>query len=466
MKRTLNVDTINCPGEKVKICGWVNSVRSHGKIFFIDLRDRSGIIQTVFTPDNKETYGIVKNVRPEWVISIEGTIINRPKGMVNPNIETGKVELQAENIEVFSEAETIPFAIDTSGYELSEEKRLKYRYIDLRRSRLIKNLETRQKVLQCSRDFLQKQGFLEIETPLLTKSTPEGARDFLVPSRLHPGEFYALPQSPQQYKQLLMVAGVEKYFQIVRCLRDEDQRGDRQTEFTQLDIEMSFVQQEDVLQLVEKLFIEIIEKILPEKRIVFKPFKRITYDEAMKKYKTDKPDLRKNKDNPDELAFLWVIDFPMFEYKKGDKRWGAVHHPFTAINPKDLGKLNSGKMGEVKALQYDLVLNGNEIAGGSIRNHDPKLLSKIFELLGHSKEEVQSRFKHILEAFKYGVPPHGGIASGIDRFLAILAREQNIREVMAFPKTGDGRDLMIGAPSGGIDEKQLKELHIKIIKQK
>ncbi len=312
MDRVLNTETIEYLDKSVKVCGWVDSIRSHGKIVFIDLRDRSGILQLVFTPQNEKIYKLVKEVRPEWVIEVTGKISKRPPKMVNPKIETGKIEISVENLKILSKAKTLPFSIDGDGYEINEEKRMKYRYLDLRRERMKKNMIERQRVIQFIRDFLQKDSFVEIETPILTKSTPEGARDFIVPSRLQPGKFFALPQSPQQYKQLLQIAGFERYFQIARCLRDEDPRGDRQPEHTQLDIEMSFVEQKDEMRLTENLFISLIKKLYPEKKIQEIPFPRLTYQKAMKNYKSDRPDLRKNKNNPDLLAFCWVIDFPFF----------------------------------------------------------------------------------------------------------------------------------------------------------
>ena len=477
MKRILNIETLKHLGEKVKVCGWVQTIRSHGKILFIDLRDRSGILQIVFTPENKELYKKAKDLRPEWVVGIDGEIKERPRAMVNPKIATGKIELLPKFLEIFSRAKTLPFPIDTPGYEINEEKRLKYRYLDLRRERMRKNLEIRQKVIQFMREFLIKEGFIEVETPILTKSTPEGARDFLVPARLQPGKFYALPQSPQQYKQLLMIAGLEKYFQIARCFRDEDPRADRQAEHTQLDIEMSFINQEDILDLTEHLYTNLIKKLFPEKKITKIPFPRITYRETMEKYKTDKPDLRKSKKESNELAFCFIIDFPMFEWHEEEKTWGAQHHPFTLPN---FGKQNLGGQAktidecikEIKkhpektlAYQYDFVLNGYEIGGGSIRTTDMDILLAVFEVLGHKKEETKKQFSHYFEAFSYGVPPHGGIASGIDRFLTVVLNEPNIREVMAFPKTGDNRDLMMDLPSE-VTEEQLKELHIKMIKPK
>ena len=322
------------------------------------------------------------------------------------------------------------------------------------------NIIFRYKVIKLIRDYLGKNGFLGIETPILTKSTPEGARDFLVPSRLHHGEFYALPQAPQQLKQLLMVAGFEKYFQIARCFRDEDLRGDRQPEFTQLDLEMSFVSQKDILSITEKLMIEIAK--LAKKKLTFKPFKVLTYKEAMKKYKTDKPDLRKNKNNPNEICFVWIVDWPLFEWNKEEKRWDSMHHIFTAPQEKDI-KLLEKDPSKVHSWQHDLVCNGHEIAGGSIRNHNSDIQRKIFKLVGLKEKEIEEKFGHLLKAFEYGAPSHGGIALGIDRLIMILRNESSIREVIAFPKTGDGRDLMMEAPSK-IEKKQLQELGIKFQK--
>ena len=463
MKRIFSSETTKYLDKKVKVCGWVHSIRSHGKIIFIDLRDKEGLLQIVFIPKNKELYEIARKLKPEWVILAEGKIQKRPKQMINPKIETGEIELLPEKSEVLSEAKTLPFPIDTDGYEINEKIRLKYRYLDLRRERLKKNLETRQKTIQFMRNFLIKKGFLEVETPILTKSTPEGARDFLVPSRTYPGAFYALPQSPQQYKQLLMVSGVEKYFQIARCFRDEDPRGDRQAEFTQLDIEMSFIEQEDILGFIEELYVSLVKKLFPKKKIVKTPFPRITYKEAMEKHNSDKPDLRKDKKDKNELAFAFIVDFPLFEWKESEKRFDAMHHPFTLPQEEDVGKIkkNPDKM---LAYQYDLVLNGYEIGGGSLRIYKPEMLEAIFEIMGHKKQGIRERFGHLLEAFEYGVPPHGGIAPGIDRFLAVVQGEPNIREVMAFPKTGENRSVMMDTPSE-VTEEQLKELHIKINKK-
>ena len=465
MKRSLNIETQKLAGQKVRVSGWVNNWRAHGKILFIDLRDRSGILQVVFSPSKNESlYKVAETLRPEWVISIEGTVKERPKGMQNPKIETGKVELEAESLEILSQAKTLPFSIDDKGYEINEEKRLKYRYLDLRRERMKKNLVLRQGIIHFMRDYLKNEGFIEVETPILTKSTPEGARDFLVPSRLEPGRFYALPQSPQQYKQLLMVSGLEKYFQIARCFRDEDPRADRQAEFTQLDIEMSFAEEEEILELIEKLYIALVRELMPEKRITKIPFPRIAYKAAMEKHKTDKPDLRRNKNDREELAFAFVVDFPMFEYKKEEKRWDAVHHPFTRPRTQDIKEMKKNP-GKVQAYQYDFVLNGYEIGGGSLRSYKPEMLEAVFEVMGHKKADLKKKFGHLLEAFEYGVPPHGGIAPGIDRFVAIISNEPSIREVIAFPKTGDNRDLMMDAPSE-VEEKQLKELNIKTTKPK
>ena len=452
--RILNKETTKYIDKKVKVFGWVDSIRSHGKIVFIDLRDTSGLLQMVAKQD------IAKDIRPEWVIEVEGTVSKRPDKMINPDLATGTVELSIDKIEVLSEAETLPFPINTDGLEISEDKRMKYRYLDLRRARMKRNIEKRYEMIKFMRDSLGKEGFVEIETPMLTKSTPEGARDFVVPSRMYPNKFYALPQSPQQYKQLLQIAGFEKYFQIARCLRDEDPRGDRQPEHTQLDLEMSFVEQEDVMSLIEKLFIDFVKKLYPEKKIQEVPFPRITYQEAMSKYKSDRPDMRADKNDPNLLAFCWVIDFPFFE--KTDKGgWTFTHNPFSAPKAEFMEDLlNKKNIKDILTSQYDIVLNGSEVGGGSIRNHQSKALESVFEIIGYKKEEIKNNFGHMLEAFKYGVPPHGGIASGLDRLLTMMLGEDSIREVIAFPKTGDSRDLMMDSPSE-ISKDQLKELHLK-----
>jgi len=453
-------ETAKHVGEKVKVSGWVNVRRAHGKILFIDLRDRSGVLQVVFGPWNKEVYEKAQDLRTEWVIEVVGQIVKRPESMINPKIETGQVEMSVDSLEVLSEAETLPFSIEESGYEINEEIRMKYRYVDLRRERLRDNLIVRHKTLQFVRNFLEREGFIEVETPILTKSTPEGARDYIVPSRLEPGKFYALPQSPQQYKQLLMVAGLEKYFQVAKCLRDEDPRGDRQPEFTQLDMEMSFVEEEDVIELNERLLISIVQNLFPEKKIQEIPFPRISYKDSMAKYKTDRPDLREDKTDPNLLAFCWVVDFPFFE-KDDEKKWTFTHNPFSAAKKEFAEDLMQKKNIEnILTTQYDIALNGFEIGGGSIRNHRPETLEKVFEIMGYKKDAIYEKFGHMMQAFKFGTPPHGGIAWGLERLIAILRNEPNIREVMAFPKTGDGRDLMMSAPAE-VDKKQLKELHIK-----
>ena len=463
MTRTLTGETPHKIGERVTIAGWVDTRRDHGKIVFLDVRDREGIVQVVFTPEAAQAYEAVGAVRAEWVVRVEGKVQKRPENLKNAHIPTGNIEIAAENLVVLTQANTLPLPIDTDGYEIGEDVRLKYRYLDLRRKRLQRNLKIRHQGIQFIRNFLTQEGFIEIETPVLSKSTPEGARDFLVPSRLYPGQFYALPQSPQQYKQLLQVAGFERYFQIARCFRDEDPRADRQPEFTQLDIEMSFVEQEDVLELIERLYIQLVEKLFPEKRIQKTPFPRISYKEAMEKWKSDKPDLRENKEDPNELAFAFIVDFPAFEWKEREQRWDAVHHPFTQPQANSIEEIKKDP-GSALAHQYDLALNGYEVAGGSLRVYDPNLLEDIFEFMGNSREDIKTKFGHLLEAFEYGVPPHGGIASGLDRLFALLLGESSIREVMAFPKTGDNRDLMMDAPSK-VSEQQLRELHVRVQKQ-
>jgi len=463
--RFLTKDTAKHIGEKVRVCGWVNTRRAHGKILFIDLRDISGVLQVVFTPSNNEVYELAQTLRPEWAVEIIGQIVKRPENMVNAKIETGQVEMSVESLKVLSESETLPLSIETDGYEINEEVRMKYRYLDLRRERLKNNLIMRHKFVKLCRDFLDKEGFIEIETPMLTKSTPEGSRDFIVPSRLEHGKFYALPQSPQQYKQLLQVAGTEKYFQVARCLRDEDPRGDRQTEHTQLDIEMSFVEQGDVMDLTERLLITLVKNLFPNKKIQEIPFPRVTYKEVMQKYNSDKPDMRKNKNDKDLLAFCWIIDFPFFK-KDDEGKWTFTHNPFSAPQSQFVKDLMAKKNIEnILTAQYDIVLNGFEVGGGSIRNHTAAALEKVFEIMGYKKEKIQEKFGHMLKAFEFGAPPHGGIAPGIDRLMMILQNEPNIREVIAFPKTGDGRDLMMQAPSE-VDKKQLKELHISITKER
>lgn len=468
MNRIQIAKTPECVGQKIEVAGWVESVRDHSKLIFWDLRDKSGRLQVVLTGE-LTNFATLKEVKEESVVIIAGSVQKRPEKLVNDKLVTGTVELLAHRVEVVSQSATLPLKI--GDRQVNEERRLQYRYLDLRSDDLRANLTLRHRFNLFFRNYLDNLGFLEIETPILSKSTPEGARDFLVPSRKAPGQFFALPQSPQQYKQLLMVAGMERYFQLARCFRDEDQRGQRQPEFTQLDIEMSFAGQEEVINLVEEMLLAAISKITPQKQISTKPFIRLTHAEALQKYGTDRPDLRQNKDDPKELAFCWVTDFPMFEYKEGDKRWGAEHNPFTMpkeehhsiITQVAAGKLPPTALGEVLALQYDLSLNGNEIFGGAVRNHNPSLLADVFAALGHSREEINSQFGHLLTAFSYGVPPHAGIASGHDRLVMVLANEPNIREVIAFPKNGEAFDPLMSSPSSVSDE-QLRDLGLTLRK--
>ena len=446
-------------GKEVTIAGWVDVRRDHGKLIFIDLRDASGKVQMVAIPSNTEAHALANTVRPEWVLKVTGKVKQRPEKMVNKDEPNGEIELEILAIEVLNEALTPPFDVRGEGTDIGEEVRLKYRYLDLRRPRLHKNIKMRDKIITFFRDYMHRHDFVEIETPILMKGTPEGSREYIVPSRLEKGKFYALPQSPQQFKQLSMVAGFERYFQIARCMRDEDLRGDRQPEFTQIDYEMSFVNQEDVLEFTEPMFIELVQKLFPEKKITSMPFQRLTYAECVKKYGSDKPDLRNDKKDPNELAFAWIVDFPMFE-KGEDGNIQAAHHPFCSIKEDDVAKFMNGEdIFSIRANSYDLVLNGYELSSGSIRIHKSDIQKKVFELLKISEDEQQIKFGHMLEAFKYGAPPHGGFAPGIDRIVMILMGEPNIREVIAFPKTGEGRDLMMNAPSEP-NRKQLKELGI------
>jgi aspartyl-tRNA synthetase len=455
MERTLAKDTIKKVGKKIRLCGWVDRRRDHGELVFIDLKDRSGVVQVVGEKELGE-------LRISDVVEVEGKIRKRPKELVNPKLPTGEVEVEVEKIRLLARSKDLPFDIHSDGHDLNEELRLKYRYLDLRRPRLVKNMELRHQTIKFIRDWLDNRGFIEIETPILTKATPEGARDFIVPSRLQPGKFYALPQSPQQYKQLLMVAGFEKYYQIARCFRDEDPRADRAYgEFTQLDLEISFTTQNEILELTENLFTELTEKVF-KKKIFKKPFPRFSHQEAVKKFGDDKFDLRKEKD-PGVVAFAWVLDFPLFE-KTETKEISPSHHPFTAPKDEDIPLLDKNPM-KVRSWQHDLVCNGYEVGGGSIRITDPEIQRKVFKILGLSEKEIEKKFGHLLKAFEYGVPPHGGIAPGIDRLLLAVLAEPSLRELIAFPMTAGGQASVMDAPSE-VDPEQLKELGIKITKKK
>ena len=461
MERTYIKDLKDHKGEEVVIKGWVDIRRDQGKLIFLDFRDMSGKIQGVILPNAKEAHEVGAILRPEWVVEVKGKVNPRPEKNVQKEKMNGDIELEILGINILNQSETPPFDLSTDGKEIGEEHRLRYRYIDLRRERLQKNIRNRAKVTNLVRNELYEKGFIEIETPLLTKSTPEGSRDYIVPSRIEQGKFYALPQSPQQYKQLLMSGGMEKYFQVARCMRDEDTRGDRQPEFTQLDMEMSFVKREDVMALNEEILIKLVKTLYPEKEIQEIPFPRLTYKEAMEKYNSDKPDIRKDKNNLNLLAFCWVIDFPFFE--KDDKGgWTFTHNPFSAPKPEHMEwLLKEENIPEILTTQYDVALNGLEIGGGSIRNHQPEALKKVFKIMGYSDERIEKNFGHMLKAFAWGTPPHGGIAWGFDRLMMILENEPNIREVIAFPKTGEGRDLMMESPAE-VDSEQLLELGIRL----
>lgn len=460
--RILALEAVSRVGEQVTLKGWVHVRRDMGKLAFFDLRDRSGLIQVVCVPSQLDAASkeLIKDIRTEYCLSITGVVQARQPGQEKAEMSTGTIELLANEVQILNASKTTPFELNKDTSVVNEEVRLKYRYLDLRTERMQKNIRLRDKVITFFRDYLHAQDFVEIETPYLTKGTPEGAREFLVPSRTHAGSFYVLPQSPQQFKQLLMVGGMERYFQIARCFRDEDQRGDRQPEFTQLDLEMSFVEQEDVLTIIEDMMIKLIQTVTPEKRIQQVPFPRFSYQEVMDKYGSDKPDLREDKNDPNLLAFCWVVDFPFFE-KTDEGGWTFTHNPFSAAKPEHREWLmNKERIGEILTTQYDIVLNGYEAGGGSIRNHEPEALRRVLEVMGLPAEEIESQFGHMLEAFEFGAPPHGGIAPGIDRIVMILANEPNIREVIAIPKTGDARDLMMGAPSP-LPDARLKDVHIR-----
>jgi aspartyl-tRNA synthetase len=573
-------------GQQVSLAGWVNRRRDHGGLVFLDIRDRYGITQVIADPEHApQAHRIASELRSEYVVQISGKVVPRLQGTENPHLSTGAIEIAADEIVILNPSRTTPFPI-RDNIQVDESLRLTYRYLDLRRPSMRDNIILRHRVVKTIRDYLDEYGFLEIETPILMKSTPEGARDYLVPSRLYPGEFYALPQSPQQLKQLLMVAGMDRYFQIARCFRDEDQRSDRQPEFTQLDLEMAFVAEEDVISLIEGLLIDLIRKTT-HKRVKELPFPRLTYTRVMDRYGTDHPDLRfdlplieisdlaskgsfgvfqnalaangmvkgirvpgaggysrreieeltefarilgakgllslaispthevkspltkfmsteevhaiidrlqgeagdlllfvadsakvcndvlfrlrvklgerLNLIDPDELALCWVVDFPLLHYDAESQRYEAEHNPFSGMDEAHIDRLDSDPL-QVRAKQYDIICNGYEVGGGSVRINVAELQHKVFSLMKLNDEEIKEQFGHMLEAFEYGAPPHGGIALGIDRLVMLLADEDNIREVIAFPKTQSAQDLLMHAPSP-VDEKQLRELHLQVRKE-
>lgn len=467
MKERVYINTLSETKRKtVTICGWVNVRRDQGKMIFLDFRDISGMVQGVILPQSA-AMEVGKTLREECVVEVTGTVNERPEKNRKPGILNGDIELEIANITVLNESKPVPFPIDGDTRDVNESARLAYRYLDLRSERMHKNIINRSRVQSFIRNYLEREGFVEIETPLLSAPTPEGARSYVVPSRTYRGSFYSLPQSPQQYKQLLMVGGFEKYFQFARCLRDEDTRGDRQPEFTQLDMEMSFVSEEDVIQLNEKLLIALVKEQYSEKRIQSVPFPRMTYKEAMETYGTDRPDMREDKTDENLLAFLWIVDFPMFEKTGEDNldstgEWTFTHNPFSKPKDADLEKfMRKEHVGDILTTQYDITLNGFEIGGGSIRNHTSSALRTTFEIMGYGDERIENNFGHMLRALEFGAPPHGGIAWGFDRLMMILEREPNIREVIAFAKTGDGKDLMMNAPAK-ISDKQTVELGMRL----
>lgn len=435
-------------GKKASLCGWVDTIREHGKVSFVDLRDRYGKIQIVIIGEHE--------LKPEYVVCIKGDVQARKPGTENKDMPTGDVEVLAENIEVINKAKTPVIEIDDSKVA-SDDLRLKYRFLDLRRPQMQHNLIFRSKVAQVAREFFIKNNFVEIETPLLVKPTPEGARDYIVPSRVNAGKFYSLPQSPQLYKQILMVSGLDKYFQFARCLRDEDLRQDRQPEHTQIDLEMSFVSSKDIMGFVEKLYKHIFQEIFG---IKLADFKVLTYDNSMKQYGTDKPDIRKNKKDPKEFAFCWVVDFPLFAYNKDEKKWEPEHHMFTSPKQEHIEFLEKDP-GKVKGDLYDLVLNGVELGSGSIRISNPELQERVMKVIGMLKKEAREKFGFLLDAYDYGGPIHGGMGLGFDRLVALMLGYNDIREVIAFPKNKSAQCPMDGSPAE-VTDIQLKEANIKL----
>lgn len=452
--RVLVRDTVTKIGEEVLLKGWVSSIRDHGKITFLDLRDRSGVIQCVGQN--------LPRVSVESVVEIAGKVEKRPEKLINADLETGSVELQITELKIVSSAKELPMPLDTDGYEIGEETRLKYRYLDLRRARLQRNIRIRSKYVQAAREYLFGKDFVEIETPMLTESTPEGSRDFVVPSRIYPGKFFALPQSPQQYKQLLMTAGFERYFQVARCIRDEDPRADRGYEHSQIDLEMSFVTEDEVRHAVEEMTIYALEKI--GAKISQKPFPVVTYAEAMEKYGADKFDMRTDEEKKQGvMALAWVVDFPFFEKDKSGN-WTFTHNPFSAPKNEEHENwlLEKKNIDKILTAQYDLVCNGYEVGGGSIRTHKPEVLKSTFEIMSYAESEINDRFGHMLEAFCFGTPPHGGCAQGFERLLMTYFGEEYLREVQAFPQTGKGNTSVMNAPSK-LSQEQLAELGINVV---
>jgi len=464
MQRTYIEDLATKVGQEALIRGYVDVRRDQGKLIFFDFRDMTGTVQGVILPNAKEAHEVGSRLRTEWVVEVRGKVNQRPEKNVQKDRQNGGIELEILSITVLNEAQTPPFDIHSDGREISEDVRLKYRYLDLRRPRMQKNIRLRSELVDKIRQFLFKQKFTEIETPYFTSTTPEGSRDFIVPSRMYPGKFFALPQSPQQYKQLLMSASFEKYFQIARCFRDEDLRADRGFEHTQIDMELSFVTKEDIMRLDEEMITSAFESM--GYKLKEKPFPRFTYTEAMKRFGADKFDLRTEEDKKNGvLAFAWVVDFPFFEKDK-EGNWTFTHNPFSMPAPENLEwHLAGTHTGEITTQQYDLVCNGFETGGGSVRAHKPDILRATFKTMGYADEQIDRDFGHMLSAFAFGTPPHGGIAHGIERLMMIMTGENELREVQSFPQTSSGRTAVMEAPSD-VSEAQLKELGIELRKKK